>query len=244
MKKIESQMRESEVQVQKRFQPQKSAFTSVVLREEREKREEAQRLKEQKRQVLENRKRYGDIVKEVFRPRPRESVNHSQDEIPVLPPILQSKKVRYVLKRRMPDAAQPPAKKHSHQQHQQMILENQSIKSDNYSQRRVMQSRDMLAAQQAEERNGAIDYLQQLRRMREQRERQGQGAPNEGGWKKIIAHDLPPEEKFEKIYKSAQRIQNRAFMKEITSKNIYDLEAANDLYVDSIKAKLSLFDEY
>ena len=70
MKKLEAQLLENEIIArQQSYVPQKSKFTDVILQEEREKKEKKFKLQEEKKSILEKRNKYGELVKEVFKPR-------------------------------------------------------------------------------------------------------------------------------------------------------------------------------
>ncbi|KAL4507219.1 hypothetical protein ABPG72_002012 [Tetrahymena utriculariae] len=91
-----------------------------------------------------------------------------------------------------------------------------------------------------------VDYIQELRKQREEQEKKiGKKSKLEDWEKYKYDPSLSSNEKYKFILQSANRLEHNAKLKELRSNNNNDFDAqeqANNLYIDSIKAKLALLD--
>ncbi|KRX03601.1 Ankyrin repeat-containing domain [Pseudocohnilembus persalinus] len=138
-------------------------------------------------------------------------------------------------------------------------IQNQSKASSLYNGQHIKENSSVIKLQKNPK---DINYLQELRRQRNQQEQfqQSQISENQSGmggqnlvykqenWNKIIDNDaIEMNEKYQKVLASAQRIENLAKRKEINQQfqnsDTENIESINNLYIDSIKAKLALLDK-
>ena len=88
------------------------------------------------------------------------------------------------------------------------------------------------------------DYLKQMRNMRTENERRMGVKAKLEDWQKYNNNEnLSLNEKYSYIMQSAQKIENYAHMKELTANDPDDHETINDMYVQSIRAKLALLEK-
>ncbi|KAL4460323.1 hypothetical protein ABPG74_000074 [Tetrahymena malaccensis] len=91
-----------------------------------------------------------------------------------------------------------------------------------------------------------VDYIQELRKNREEQEKKVGKKSKLEDWEKYkYDPSLSSNEKYKFILQSANRLEHNAKLKELRSNNNNDFDAqeqANNLYIDSIKAKLALLD--
>ncbi|EAR99059.1 hypothetical protein TTHERM_00387010 (macronuclear) [Tetrahymena thermophila SB210] len=91
-----------------------------------------------------------------------------------------------------------------------------------------------------------VDYIQELRKQREVQEKKVGKKSKLEDWEKYkYDPSLSSNEKYKFILQSANRLEHNAKLKELRSNNNNDFDAqeqANNLYIDSIKAKLALLD--
>ena len=226
----------------------KTKFLDSVLEQEIMNREERDRKEEEKREFMDKMKSYGEMVKEMHKPQ-----------------ISRRKQLEMkLIKERVTNPGRRPLHGSYSTQHLRKTFKedystahgsrmpNSEAEDSAHKRRKIIWPENPMKPPPKEPRVGvSCDWLKEQRMKRQEEEKDGRvrGSPKSEWKKDINSTDLSKKEKYELVRERVRVLEETAKRKEqilaVTKNGTIDQnDQVNDMIYESIKAKLSILDEF
>ena len=201
----------------------KAKIFEIAQESDREKNEIIQKKQLQKKVLTEKSKRYGELVKELFKPMVR--INKSIEKT-----VVEETPVKLV-------EVVPPRKVSLRKSVKELPEKNSSSTRTKSTKVGINRLRRVPSIE--EKKPEIFDYLAEKRKLRQENKQ-----IKVRGWKDIEDPSLKPEQKLEKIRSQVHLLENQAKSYEMLNGNdIYSSQYLNQSYVEAIRAKLAYLNE-
>eukprot|EP00357_Protocruzia_adherens_P002870 CAMPEP_0115011188 /NCGR_PEP_ID=MMETSP0216-20121206/23822_1 /TAXON_ID=223996 /ORGANISM="Protocruzia adherens, Strain Boccale" /LENGTH=538 /DNA_ID=CAMNT_0002379665 /DNA_START=107 /DNA_END=1723 /DNA_ORIENTATION=+ len=231
-----------------------SSYTQRVVAEEKEERQRQRLREEMPKSLVEKRRNYSQLVKEMYSPKVDDNKRSEMEQ------IISSLKT----KPRMPKKSDAHSRSvpqslssfrnETSEGDEEIVIEDGVKKKKVRSTRHKFKKNPMLPEEKKDRREAIkVDYLREIRDKRERDEKDGITKNyNDMKWETDLENNhLSKEEKLAKIKQKTDLIEGKArrnedllkISKGVNEKDLKVSEEVSDMYVESIKAKLALLDQ-